>query len=932
MRETVDYKQLLQSYSRALVTTPLSTSHISEMLVKSANQILAPKSATVFLRNSAIGAFVPIYPPSSDNPQECKAQFGLSNELAKWLADTGDIFQLAPGGSAPSNIAISDEELSQLKDLNIALCIPLLGSERLLGWLALGPNSVEQSYTNDDLLFLATLASQTTIALENAQLLEEANQRAAELEALQKISTDIQAEAEPDKLLKFVVEQATKLLNAEGGLVYLLEPDEKTLKAVVSYNLDRDYTNYTLSAAEGIVGRVLMLGESVVVDNYHSFPGRSPMFENAKFGAVLSVPLRWGGKVKGVLCLMRRPDGLKFRENDVWLMELFATQSAIALEKSHLLQEARRKAYQLATLSEVSTAISSTLDLDTSLHRVMGHAVQLLNTEAGSLLLMDQQRKHLAFEVVLGPTGKELLGQKTLVGKGIVGTVARSGKPLIINDVTNDPRWDVDFDKATDFRTKDLVCVPMLARNRVIGVIELVNKQDGTGFTEEDCSLLLSFAGQAAIAIQNAQRFTRTDQALAERVQELQTLQMFDQELQTSLELQDVLDITLTHAMDALGVSMGFMGIISEEEPPGLYLLLQRGMPLDMARYKSEPWPVNKGIIGRVAQTGKTVLINDISNSEDYVPKTHRVNSVLVVPVKREEKVIGVLNLESITRGYFSKDDLTFVTRLVSHAAIAISNAQLFGQVNQANNSKSEFMSTASHELKIPMTSIKGFAKLLQMGAAGSLTDKQDEFLTVIINNVDRMDKLVADLLDVSRIEAGRIRLEIEDVQMKQVIADVVESVQNQVKAKKLRLSVDIDDSLPEIRADYSRMVQIVANLVSNAYKYTPEGGNIWVTAKPYRNGDGVQEIAGIKVTVKDTGYGISKEDQAKLFTTFFRSHEQNIRNEPGTGLGLSITKKMVENHGGELTVESEYGKGSSFSFTAPLTGRIPPGVEVVER
>jgi signal transduction histidine kinase len=190
------------------------------------------------------------------------------------------------------------------------------------------------------------------------------------------------------------------------------------------------------------------------------------------------------------------------------------------------------------------------------------------------------------------------------------------------------------------------------------------------------------------------------------------------------------------------------------------------------------------------------------------------------------------------------------------------------------------------------------------------------------------MDRLVKDLLDISRIEAGRIRLQIEDVQMRDVINEVIESSQNQIQSKNLNLKLDVDDDLPELRADYSRMVQIMTNLVSNAYKYTPDGGSITVTAKPYNNG----ALQGIVVTVKDTGYGIAPEDQAKLFTKFFRASDQNIRDEPGTGLGLSITKTMIETHGGELTFESELGKGTSFTFTMPLVSKIPPGVEVIER
>jgi signal transduction histidine kinase len=927
--ETFDTREVLQRYGRELIATPLDSDLVLQMLLKQVKEALQPEHALVFLRDATQGAFIIRAQQGDKGTQAIEVRFGLSDELAQWLADTNNILQLSPGGTAPANTNISREEVARLNMLNIALCVPLLGSKYLLGWLALGFEKSGRPYLSNDLVFLSTLANQTTIALENAQLLEEANQRAAELEALQKISADIQAEAEPDRLLASVVEQATRLLRAEGGMVYLLEPDGETLRVVVSYNLDKDYTNYTIETGEDIAGRVMVLGESVTIDNYHNFPGRTAQFKDARFGPVMGVPLRWAGKVRGVLQLVHRPHGLRFSQDDVWLMEFFATQSAIALEKSRLLKQAQDRADQLATLSEVSVAMSSTLNLDAALQQVMNRAVEILHAEAGSLLLLDPRGKELTFKVVLGPTGSELLGMRTPVGKGIVGTVAQTGQPLIVNDVAADPRWNVAFDEATDFKTKDILCVPMVAHEQVVGVIEVINKQDGTVFSEEESNLLMSFGAQAAIVIENAQIFTRTDEALAERIQELQTLQMFDQALQTSLELHVVLDMSLTQLMDSLGISMGLMGVVKDnKDESGIYLLTQHGMPTEMGRYKKDPWPLNRGVLGRVVRTGEIAWVNDITQAENYIPKTHRVRSLLVVPVMREDRVIAVIDLESTDSDYFTSEDVAFVKLLASHAAIAIDNAQLFEQVREANEAKTEFMNIASHELKIPMTSIKGYTKLMQMGAGGTLSDQQNEFLQVIINSVDRMARLVNDLLDVSRIEAGRIRLEITDVQMQDVITEVIESVQTQIDKKCQKLTVDMAENLPELRADYNRMVQIVTNLVSNAYKYTPEGGQISVIAKAYNNKD----LEGIMVTVKDTGYGISEEDQAQLFTTFFRAADQNIRDEPGTGLGLSITKNMIESHGGELTFESELGKGSSFTFTLPRVCKVPPGVEVVER
>ena len=642
----------------------------------------------------------------------------------------------------------------------------------------------------------------------------------------------------------------------------------------------------------------------------------------------LCVPLPGTDQLLGWVALGPKENGQPYTDQEQTFLTTLAHHTAIALEKSQLLHETKRRADQLTTLMEVSAAITATLKLDDALQQVMNRAVEILNAEAGSLLLMDRQGKELSFEVVLGPTGAELQGVTTPVGTGIVGTVAKTGQPLIINNVAADPRWNVAFDEATDFQTRDILCVPMITHDQVVGVIELINKKDGLTFTEDEQELLLAFAAQSAIAIENAQQFTRTDQALAGRVQELQALQMFDKELQTSLELRRVLDILLTHAMDALGLSMGIAGIMTTEPEPGLYLLAQRGMPTEMGRYRIDPWPLSKGVMGRAARTGEPCWANDLSQEKDYIPKNHRTRSVLVIPVLRESEVIAVLDLESPEPDYFTSDDIAFVRVLTNHAAIAIENAQLFEKARVANEAKSEFMSTASHELKIPMTSIKGYAKILQMGAGGDLSEQQKEFLGIITNNVDRMTQLVNDLLDVSRIETGRIRLEISDVDIAEVIDEVLASVQTQIESRQLKLTVDINNNLPELRADRTRLVQIMTNLVSNAYKYTPEGGQITVTARPHQN----EAIDGVAVTVADTGFGISEEDQVQLFKTFFRSSDDNIREQPGTGLGLAITKKMVESHGGELTFATEHGHGSTFSFILPRINIIPPGVEVVER
>jgi signal transduction histidine kinase len=228
-----------------------------------------------------------------------------------------------------------------------------------------------------------------------------------------------------------------------------------------------------------------------------------------------------------------------------------------------------------------------------------------------------------------------------------------------------------------------------------------------------------------------------------------------------------------------------------------------------------------------------------------------------------------------------------------------------------ANKSKSEFVSLVSHELKLPMTSIKGYSDLMLSGATGQLNENQTNFLTTIRNNVNRMATLVSDLADISRIESGNLRLEPREVPVWDVIDEVVTLTRTQVTQKNQTVTVDIPKELPKAWCDRNRLAQILTNLVSNANKYTPEGGAIIVHA--------ILEGDLIQVKVEDNGLGMTLEDQQKLFSKFFRSADDKVREAPGTGLGLSITKNLIELQGGKIWFESEFRKGTSFYFTVPV-------------
>lgn len=274
----------------------------------------------------------------------------------------------------------------------------------------------------------------------------------------------------------------------------------------------------------------------------------------------------------------------------------------------------------------------------------------------------------------------------------------------------------------------------------------------------------------------------------------------------------------------------------------------------------------------------------------------------------RDEITILSENINSMAKNL--KELLTSLEERVTQRTQELQEAR--DEAVAANNSKSEFVSVVSHELKLPMTSIKGYSDLMLSGATGPLNENQNKFLNTIRNNVNRMATLVSDLADISRIESGNLRIEPREVPVWDVIDEVVTLTRTEVIQKNQTVTVDIPHELPKAWCDRNRLAQILTNLVSNANKYTPEGGAIVVHAT--RNGDLIQ------IRVEDNGLGMMPEDQQKLFSKFFRSDDEKIREAPGTGLGLSITKNLIELQGGKIWFESEYRQGTSFYFTVPVS------------
>jgi signal transduction histidine kinase len=281
--------------------------------------------------------------------------------------------------------------------------------------------------------------------------------------------------------------------------------------------------------------------------------------------------------------------------------------------------------------------------------------------------------------------------------------------------------------------------------------------------------------------------------------------------------------------------------------------------------------------------------------------------------------IVLILSLRHTVGQDFDRAYLLLAQELAERKRVEQALVQAKEEAEGANRAKSDFISLVSHELKVPMTSIQGYADLILGGSAGSLNEDQRKFLNTIRNSVFQMTRLVSDLADISRIEAGRLNLEFYPLSVDMLVDQVISSNQTAIDEKAQSLIIEVPDDLPPVNGDHMRLIQILNNLVSNAHKYTPDKGQITIRAEQQVEDTGNGRLPMVKITITDNGIGIHPDEQDQIFGKFFRATDAEARNEPGTGLGLNITRYLVEMHHGRIWFESHYRQGTAFHFTVPV-------------
>ncbi len=555
--------------------------------------------------------------------------------------------------------------------------------------------------------------------------------------------------------------------------------------------------------------------------------------------------------------------------------------SQLADERQQTSQQGR-----VAKLYEVSRAIGGSLDLQTVLNQVMDAIIALTEAERGFLLIQDDDG-NLTIPVRRNFDQETIGVDAVSISRTVTNRVLESDQAIITTNAQEDPRFSNQV-SIVAHALRSIMASPLRVRGKVIGVVYVDNRVRTNLFSEQDLELLETFAAQAAVAIENARLFSATDQALNARVEELTMLQRMDRQLNETLDLNNALRVTLEWSSRVCQAHSAKLGLL-DAESGALHIVAHSGTADDLTADSNAP------------------LMQQVIATQAPIVHHNADHSIFLVPIRRSGRVIGVIAMTAERANAFSADQQALVVRMADRAAIAIENARLYDAVRAANNAKSEFVGVVAHELKVPMTSISGYADLIPM--AGSINEKQRGFLATIKNAVQRMKILVSDLNDISRIETGNLRVELAEVSVSEVISMVREGIATEIAQRNHTLNIDIDPELPAVRADRDRLIQVLLNLTSNAYKYTPNGGTVRLAAK--------RQGAQIAFLVADNGVGMSAEQVAKLGTKFWRA--DNGLGQPGTGLGFAITRNLIALMGGTFDIQSVPRQGTMVTFTLPV-------------
>ncbi|NIP79018.1 MAG: GAF domain-containing protein, partial [Gemmatimonadetes bacterium] len=732
--------------------------------------------------------------------------------------------------------------------------------EELVGVLVV-ESAEPEAFDRSDFDVLTAAAQQAGIAIGRARLLETERRHAREHRALLETLGDLSGELELPKLLQRVLERAVSLLGVTGGELAIYEPGPEELVIVASHQIGEDSTGTRMKLGEGAMGRAAETHEPLIIPNYQDWEGRSDKYEQTTARGVMVVPLLIGARLVGTLASVHTEADRTFGEADLRLLNMFAPQAAIAIENARLFTAERQRAEEQRALLDTLSDLSSELELSKLLQAVLERAVSLLGVTGGELAIYEEDEAELVI-VASHNIGEDSTGKRMAPGEGAMGRVAETHEPLII---PNYQEWEGRSDKYEETTARGVMVVPLLIGTRLVGTLASVHTEANRTFGPADLRLLNLFAPQAAVAIENARLYTEAQRQRRyfEAVVQNSPVAIVTLDLDGNIvELNPAFERLFGYVRESV-IGHNLDSLINTDET-----LAEAADYTDAAASGG----LAHGIGKRRRKDGSYLDVE-----------------LAGVPVEVGGERVGIVAL------YHDVTELLAARR----------------DAEDANRAKSSFLANMSHELRTPLNAIIGYSEMLQEEAEDDGNDGYVPDLEKIHSAGRHLLALINDILDLSKIEAGKTELYLEEVDLPELIHEVESTVSPLVRARNNQLEVDVD-GVGSMVTDVTKVRQILLNLLSNASKFT-DGGRIQLVV---RRDPAQPEYALIRIA--DEGIGMTETQLGRLFEAFSQADASVARRYGGTGLGLVISRRFSRMLGGDIEVESEPGVGTIFTVRLP--------------
>jgi GAF domain-containing protein len=838
------------------------------------------------------------------------------------------------------------------------VAVPLLRHDETLGAIAVSRRE-PGAFTDDETALLRTFADQAVMAIENARLLSELQEKneALTLAHVQMSETLDQQTATGDILkviassptdtqpvFDAIIQSAARLCGVEDGFIVLVEGDG--LRAVSAtghlvaqmaiYNAHRVSITRESTTGRAIIDRATLHIPDLAAVPETEFPQGRALQRMLGQRTQLVTPLLREGAAIGAILLARFEVRL-FSERQIELLKTFADQAVIAIQNARLFTELQTSNRDLTIALDTQTATSDILrvisgsrtDAQPVFDAIVQSAVRLLRAYTGMLVRIAGDQLELVALTATDAAGDAAvrgLYPRPLHSEGAHPQAIRDLAPVNFSDVPTDPRLnETQHAIARDLGFRSQVAVPLVRDGAAVGAISVTRREAG-GFTDDEIALLQTFADQAVIAIGNAHLLSELQartQELTRSVEQLTALGDVGRAVSSSLDLDTVLTTIVGRAVQLSGTDGGTIFEYDEgtEEFSARATLNADESQSDLLR--ATRLRRGEGAVGQMAVTREPLQIPDIAAEGAYEGRLRGAmlasgtRAVLAIPLLHEDRLVGGLVVTRRAAGAFTDEVVALLRTFASQSALAIQNARLFRELEiksreleVASQHKSEFLANMSHELRTPLNAIIGYSELLEEEAGDLDAGRLVPDLQKIAAAAQHQLSLINDILDLSKIEAGRMELEPTDFDLPSAIDNALTLVRERATRRGIALGRAIDDRVGVIQGDERKIKQVLLNVLSNALKFTPEGGRVDVGATV---NDGL-----VEVSVTDTGVGIAPEDQEAVFEEFRQVGTADKKVE-GTGLGLALSRKFIELHGGRIWVKSQLGGGSTFTFTLPV-------------